>query len=1517
MKLNLAALLTRKPNEKVHLLLTMLLLIGSITSSLASDYYFSSSSGDDNRSSSQAQNSATPWRSIDKLNTVSYELKAGDRILFKSEDTFYGSIIITRGGSPGNPITYTSYGSGEKPVITSMVRVSNWVSRGGGIYEAALSVMDGGSVQIFSINDQIKEFGRYPNSGSSNDGYLTISSVNSSLSIQGENLPTNLVGGEIVIRKNNWIIDRHQISYNSGSTVNFLASSNTVYYPQRTLGYFVQNHINTLDQSGEWAYSKSDKMLYGYFGSQNPNSLNVQVATRDNLIRINKYIKDISFNNLSLKGSNSNLIHIENSGNIQITNNQLLFAGDNAVYANATPDMVVRNNSIDYSLSGALFFQFGTPRVIIEDNIIDHTMPFQGMASSSDLKGEAIYIAADANNSQITRNRIYNTGFNGIHFGGNYTVIKNNLIDTYCLYKQDGGGIYTNSDGLTGMNNTGREIVGNIILRGIGAVAGSNVNYKLAEGIYIDDNAMGIKIHKNTISEISAKGLYIHNNKNIEIIDNLFYKTPLQLQITHDALGTPVRNVRVEGNQFSSVYDNELPYAIASSDNDINQIGVSNNNYFLDPYGVDLVLRSQSPKDGVLGQKRSLKNWISEFGFDRNSIKPDFNLEKYVVKSSNTIRENDFNSNLSIVSGVYNAVSELSSGISGGSWKISPSTYTKGSAYIQIGSVSSGDQILVEFDTKSVSPDQTIEVLLEKTFNQNQDGTIFNFVTSGDVKKVKLLLKANVSNGNESIVFRFPQTIQNMLIDNLKISKVIVEPINTQEQIFFQYNFSNNVVSYPLSGTFKSGKGEVFTGSVNIPAYGSVLLAKIADGPASSNQAPTITITEPFQNQEFAFGDNILIKANAADPDGEVKRVEFYADNVLIGNSTTAPYQYSWKNASIGNHTVKAKVYDAADLSTESNVVSIKVLNGPSEGIINPDNLAPSVSIISPSQNAIFSTGQDVTVTANASDPEGKIAKVEFFFGDEIIALVTSAPYQVIWKNAPLGTHNLKTKVFDDKGLTAESSRITVSVKASSVENQAPSVSITSPSQNAMFSGGQDITVIANASDPEGKIAKVEFFYGDEMIGLVTSAPYQVIWKKAPLGTHNLKTKVFDDKGLTAESSRITVSVKASSVENQAPSVSITSPAQNASFFLEQDIIVNANASDPENKIEKVEFFYGDEMIGIVTNAPFQVFWQNAPLGTHILKTKVFDDKGLTAESSRISITVKSTVTANQAPSISIVTPWRNQSFVVGQSVTIKTNPSDPENKIAKVEFFANETLIGIKNSAPYEITVNNAPLGAYIIKTKVFDQEGLTAESTRISVIVVNNWGAKTSGSTMALVSPIENQQFESSDTISIEVGSGMLESSYDSLVVFVGEVKQGTSQTLFYDLDANPLEAGINVIKVKAFQSGVEIAVDSVQVEVLSLTKVANTNSYDTFGEQEYTFEIGPNPTSDVLNIYLQKMYKGEDVEIQIYSIEGNSLKVIETNTDIEKITIDVSGYSSGIYFIRIMGKVFVYETKRFIKN
>ncbi|MDO9554603.1 hypothetical protein, partial [Rhodonellum sp.] len=77
-----------------------------------STFHFSSSLGDDTRSNAQAQNENTPWKSIQKLNSIFSTLQPGDKILFKNGDAFYGTLSITKSGTAGAPISFGSYGSG-------------------------------------------------------------------------------------------------------------------------------------------------------------------------------------------------------------------------------------------------------------------------------------------------------------------------------------------------------------------------------------------------------------------------------------------------------------------------------------------------------------------------------------------------------------------------------------------------------------------------------------------------------------------------------------------------------------------------------------------------------------------------------------------------------------------------------------------------------------------------------------------------------------------------------------------------------------------------------------------------------------------------------------------------------------------------------------------------------------------------------------------------------------------------------------------------------------------------------------------------------------------------------------------------------------------------------------------------------------------------------------------------------------------------------------------------------------
>ncbi|MEN2284500.1 Ig-like domain-containing protein, partial [Algoriphagus sp. SE2] len=413
----------------------------------------------------------------------------------------------------------------------------------------------------------------------------------------------------------------------------------------------------------------------------------------------------------------------------------------------------------------------------------------------------------------------------------------------------------------------------------------------------------------------------------------------------------------------------------------------------------------------------------------------------------------------------------------------------------------------------------------------------------------------------------------------------------------------------------------------------------------------------------------------------------------------------------------------------------------------------------------------------------------------------------------------------------------------------------------------------------------------------------------------SLKTRVTDQGGLSAESGIVNITVNSSGPANQPPVTSIVTPMQNQSFDEGDAILIQAYVADPENQIARVEFFSGNTLIGSVTSAPYEINWNNAPVGSHALKTRVTDQGGLSAESGLVNINVNSTAQTNLPPFISIVTPTNNQSFAQGSDILIQSYVSDPENQIALVEFFSGNTVIGSVTSAPYQLLVTNVPSGNYVLKTRVTDQGGLTAESSLVNVTVFNGSAFRTNN--MEIVSPTKDQEFNSSENITVEIGDESSYSKYDSLQVYVRGMKVGVTKELSYDLPLTSVIEGDNVISVKAFQYGAELSSDWVNIKVLKDQADSQNRSFGNFEEEAYTFDIGPNPTSDILNIYLGKMYQEEEVEIHIYNVNGTTLDVLQTNTNVGKVTINVSSYSQGVYFIRILGKVFTYDTKRFIKQ
>ncbi|MFD8498058.1 glycoside hydrolase family 48 protein [Amycolatopsis sp. NPDC059657] len=97
-----------------------------------------------------------------------------------------------------------------------------------------------------------------------------------------------------------------------------------------------------------------------------------------------------------------------------------------------------------------------------------------------------------------------------------------------------------------------------------------------------------------------------------------------------------------------------------------------------------------------------------------------------------------------------------------------------------------------------------------------------------------------------------------------------------------------------------------------------------------ANKAPTVSLTAPSPTGTYYAPATVPLAATAADSDGTVAKVEFYAGDTLLATDTTAPYEGSWGNVPAGTYTVTAKAYDNRNASTTSSPVQVKVLSGPS-----------------------------------------------------------------------------------------------------------------------------------------------------------------------------------------------------------------------------------------------------------------------------------------------------------------------------------------------------------------------------------------------------------------------------------------------------------------------------------------------------------------------------------------------------------------------------------------------------------
>lgn len=559
----------------------------------------------------------------------------------------------------------------------------------------------------------------------------------------------------------------------------------------------------------------------------------------------------------------------------------------------------------------------------------------------------------------------------------------------------------------------------------------------------------------------------------------------------------------------------------------------------------------------------------------------------------------------------------------------------------------------------------------------------------------------------------------------------------SQQQIFYHPTLTTTATNYTNTFTVST------TGTYYLMFYAEVVTATYINVYIDdvqlyyTNALPTVSVTAPANNSVITAGSNTTITANASD-DGSITKVEFWANGSKLGEDNAAPYEQVY-NVPAGSNSIYAKAFDNQSASANSSTITVT------------GNQAPVATLTAPADNAILAQGT-VALTATATDADGSIAKMQFYVDGNLVNEDFASPFTYNWA-ATSGSYNVSAVAVDNNGASSASST------ASVIINQPPTVSLTVPASSATGTVG-NITLRANASDPDGGIYKVRFFVNGNEAGQDSIAPY-ALTRYFAAGSYTISAEAIDDRGFTATTSANSLTVSAGTSQTffadnfnvnlngwylKNPNSShnwqywtdgngqngtnclhakqalatdyFASPQVTLSATQQYNLVMNARLTK-STTIRDIVVAYNSvrdragatvvDTLRLPNNGyatppytEFVVPFSPAANGSYYM---VFWALG----SGYVDMYVDSTrLETNGIPTASLTAPANNAVINEGSGpISITATAADGDGSITKVEFYANGLKLGEDLSSPFAFSWSNYLPGIYTISAIATDNRG------------------------------------------------------------------------------------------------------------------------------------------------------------------------------------------------------------------
>jgi len=589
-------------------------------------YYVSSSGGsDDNDGLSEG----APFETIAKVNAL--DLQPGDRVLFKCGDIWRAEqLVVDESGAESDPITFSSYPAAcaNKPILSGSRPIDGWSVHAGTIYVADLPAGEFpmGINQLFQDGQRLL-LGRWPNLDAGSGGYSFVDShtAGGNQFVDNELPGINWTGGIVHLKNIRWSMIDRQVTGSGGSALTLNKGISCLISGWGACtgwGYFINNHLGTLDQDGEWYYDAAARKVYLVSSSGAPGDVEGSVILEEAstlrhggiMLSDGSATAYVVVDNLEIKnwfnhgigtpgGMSGDIYHHITVRNVTIKDvdaagvrlsSWLERPSNGRKGLRGGHHMVFTDNVVDganhFGITG--YFSAST----FEDNQIENIALIENLGKSGmgcgitrdecTENGDGLrircYDVRDSGYGNTLRyNRFVKIGYNGVDVFGPDTTLEKNFINQSCYSKADCGGVRTfGSDNLSATEVYNVRLIDNIIVNIPGNVDGCHASRAaFGMGLYVDHYSRDVEARGNTIISTTITGINYQRSTG-QIVDNIVYNASYgTAYAAHISLGRE-SSASLSGNVLYGL--NAQAWTLYSRD--LANFSASDYNYLFHPY---------------------------------------------------------------------------------------------------------------------------------------------------------------------------------------------------------------------------------------------------------------------------------------------------------------------------------------------------------------------------------------------------------------------------------------------------------------------------------------------------------------------------------------------------------------------------------------------------------------------------------------------------------------------------------------------------------------------------------------------------------------------------------------------------------------------------------------------------------------------------------------------------------------------------------------------------------------------